>query len=171
MRYSHIYLYDVANGPGIRVVLWTQGCEHHCKECHNPETWNPKKGREFGSAEETVMLDFLSQDFCAGLSISGGDPFHPINRDGVRALTKSAKRIAPDKKTWVWTGYLFEDLPTDLLKYVDVLVDGKYEKDKKDVSLPYCGSSNQRVIDVQKSIKEHKVILWQSSTEPDISSQ
>lgn len=166
MRYSHIYLYDVANGPGIRVVLWTQGCEHHCKNCHNPETWNPKKGKEFTDVERKVLFDFLNNEFCRGLTVTGGDPLYPSNREYLRDLLKEVKKTFPNKDIWVWTGYLYEQIDTDLLKYVDVLVDGKYEEAQKDVSLPYSGSRNQRVIDVQQSLKENKVILWKDTLLP-----
>lgn len=161
MRYSHIDSFDILNGDGIRVVLWTQGCPHHCKGCHNPHTWNEKAGKAFTEADMQIILDYLTQDIKKDFSVLGGEPLAPYNLDGVYEVCKKVKETLPETNIWIWTGYEWEevkDLP--VMQYVDVVVDGKFIEELKDKNLKYKGSSNQRVIDVKLSSKEEKVVLY-----------
>lgn len=165
MNYVKITKNDVANGPGVRVVLWVAGCSHECPGCHNPETWDPESGENFGFEEVYDILRLIDQPHIAGLTLSGGDPLFPQNRKEMTRLCEKVKRLFPQKTIWCYTGFLWEDVHQDpIIKYIDVLVDGEYKADKRNISLPYCGSENQRVIDVQKSIKNGKVILWEGGT-------
>ena len=158
MKVLKVYANDIGNGPGVRVSVWCSGCKHKCPGCHNPETWDPDQGKDLICCWDKI-LDACDKPEIAGLTITGGDPFLPfINEIGTYELSKRFKNRFPDKTVWVWTGYLYEKLPKMLLKYIDVLVDGKYIQKLKDVTLPYSGSSNQRVIDVQASLRENKVI-------------
>ena len=139
-----------------------QGCAFHCENCFNKETWDFNGGTDF--TEETIkkVLDLCDKDYIVGLSILGGEPMHPNNIDGTTTLAKAFKEKFPNKTIWVWTGFLFENvINKDIFKYIDVLVDGRFEEENKDIRLKYCGSTNQRVIDVQKSIKENKIYLYE----------
>ncbi len=160
-RYNCIRKMDIANGPGVRVSIFFQGCAFHCKNCFNPETWNFEKGEEF--TDETIerILELASEDYIKGLSILGGEPLHPRTIDGTLALVKAFREKYPEKDIWVWSGFLFdEDLKdNEVLNYIDVLVDGQYVDELHDFRLKWRGSSNQRVIDVQKSLKMKKVVL------------
>jgi len=157
MRILKVYTNDIGNGPGVRVSVWCSGCTHKCPECHNPETWAFNQGKELMCCWDRI-LEACNKPEIAGLTITGGDPFHPENETGTYQLSRIFKKQHPDKDVWVWTGYKFEQLDPSSLRYIDVLVDGLYVKKLRDVSLPYSGSSNQRVIDVQASLKENKVI-------------
>lgn len=165
MNYHNITHDDMLNGDGIRVVLWLAGCEHHCAECQNPVTWNPYDGKEFGDEEFGEIINELSKDYVSGITFSGGDPMHPNNRFGVFQLIQKLKDRFPNKTVWLYTGYTWEELLHErILPYVqkvDVLVDGKFEKDLADKKYHWVGSTNQRIIDVQKSIKEGRVILYE----------
>ena len=155
MHYATIKPLDIANGPGIRVSLFVSGCRNRCKGCFNPETWDFKYGQEFTWETVHEIEPLLNDPHVEGLSILGGDPFEPENRDWVETLCAYVKHNCPGKSIWVWTGYDFlEDGLIDLpvMKYIDVLVDGRFEESMKDLRLKYRGSSNQRVIDVQKSL-------------------
>ena len=155
MHYATIKPLDIANGPGIRVSLFVSGCRNRCKGCFNPETWDFKYGQEFTWETVHEIERLLNDPHVEGLSILGGDPFEPENRDWVETLCAYVKHNCPGKSIWVWTGYDFlEDGLIDLpvMKYIDVLVDGRFEESMKDLRLKYRGSSNQRVIDVQKSL-------------------
>lgn len=161
MNYATIKNLDIANGPGCRVSLFVSGCRRHCEGCFNPEAWDFNYGREFTGETLHELVRLLKNEHVAGLSILGGDPFEPENREAVYEICKLVKFLYPQKDIWVWTGYLWEDLKDlSVFRYVDVLVDGPFEIDKKNLSLPYCGSSNQRVIDVQKSLASGEVVLW-----------
>ena len=161
MRYNCIRKMDIADGPGVRVSVFMQGCAFHCKNCFNSETWDFEKGKEFTNEVIEHVLDLCNEDYVAGLSILGGEPMHPRNIEGTTRLAKAFKERYPDKNLWVWSGFLFyRDLKDkEVLKYVDVLVDGQYVDELHDFRLKWRGSSNQRVIDVQKSLKQGKVIL------------
>ena len=161
MRYNCIRKMDIADGPGVRVSVFMQGCAFHCKNCFNSETWDFEKGKEFTNEVIEHVLDLCNEDYVAGLSILGGEPMHPRNIEGTTRLAKAFKERYPDKNLWVWSGFLFDrDLKDkEVLKYVDVLVDGQYVDELHDFRLKWRGSSNQRVIDVQKSLKQGKVIL------------
>ena len=160
MRYNLIRKMDISNGPGVRVSIFMQGCSFHCKNCFNSATWDFNGGKEFNDKVIEEVLDLCKESYIKGLSILGGEPMHPINIEGTTALAKAFKEKYPNKTLWVWSGFLFDrDLKDkEVLKYVDVLVDGQYKDELHDFTLKWRGSSNQRVIDVQKSIKEKSVI-------------
>ena len=161
MHYNKIRKMDVSNGPGIRVSIFMQGCTFKCKGCFNPETHDFNGGKEF--TDETIdrILDLCSKEHIVGLSILGGEPLHPKNIEGTTKLTKVFKEKYPDKTIWVWSGFLFDrDLKEkEVLNYIDVLVDGQYNCELYSPILRWKGSSNQRVIDVKKSLLNNKVEL------------
>lgn len=161
MNYQKFSENDIANGPGVRVTLWVSGCNHQCSGCHNPQTWSPSSGIPFDEKAVSKLYQLLSRNYIRGLTISGGDPLYPANRETLTKLVASIRNSElANKDIWVWTGYLWEevkDLP--IIKYIDVLVDGPFVQDLKDITLFYSGSSNQRVIDVQKSLNSKKLIL------------
>lgn len=160
MRYHNITKDDMLNGDGLRVVLWTAGCSHGCKECQNPITWDPKGGLEFDEAAKEEIFDELEKDYVSGITFSGGDPLHESNREQVAKLAKEIRAKYPMKTIWLYTGYLWEEIrDLDLVKYLDVLVDGKFEVDKKDEQLHWKGSTNQRVVDVQKTLQIGQMVL------------
>lgn len=161
MRYNKIRKMDISNGPGVRVSIFMQGCSFHCKNCFNPETWDFKSGTEFTDETIDKIIDLANNDYIKGLSILGGEPMHPNNIKGTTKLAKKFKEIYPDKTIWVWSGFLFDrDLKDkEVLNYIDVLVDGRYEDELHDFSLKWKGSSNQRVIDVKKTLKNNKIVL------------
>ena len=163
MRYNLIRKMDIANGPGVRVSVFMQGCEFHCNNCFNPETWDFEKGKEFNDSVIDKIIDLCGQEHIRGLSILGGEPMHPVNIKGTIKLAKKFKEKYPNKDIWVWTGYLFDkDLKDkEVLDYIDVLVDGQFVNDLFDPTLKWKGSSNQRVIDVKKSIKENQIVIYE----------
>lgn len=162
MRYNKIRKMDISNGPGVRVSIFMQGCCFNCKNCFNPETHDFNGGKEFTDETIARVLELGGKDFIVGLSILGGEPMHPKNIVASGKLAKAFKEKYPNKTVWVWTGFLFENLKDkDALKYIDVLVDGQFEEEKYSPILKWKGSSNQRVIDVQKSLKESKVVLFE----------
>ena len=161
MRFQKITHFDTANGIGIRTVLWVQGCSHYCKECHNPQTWDLDGGKLFTDYEIEDILSSLDSPHIAGVTFSGGDPLHPNNRDDIGSLAKLIKEKYPDKTIWCYTGYKWDEIKhLKLIKYIDVLVDGEFHIKEKDISLAFCGSKNQKVLDVKKSLKKRKIILW-----------
>ena len=152
MYYGKINKTDIANGTGVRVSLFVSGCRNRCKGCFNPETWSFTYGRLFRGRTVTEILNALKYDHISGLTIMGGDPFEPENQADVLSLCQVVKAIYPAKDIWVYTGYLYEDLKdNEIMKYIDVLVDGKFIEEQKDITLKFRGSSNQRIIDVKKS--------------------
>ena len=154
MRYNLIRKMDISDGPGVRVSIFLQGCEFHCKNCFNPETWDFEKGHEFTDETIKTVIDLAKEDYVKGLSILGGEPMHPRNIEGTIKLAKAFREAYPHKNIWVWTGFLVENVVNqEVFKYVDVVVDGQYKDELHDFRLKYCGSSNQRVIDIKKSIK------------------
>ena len=163
MRYNVIRKMDISNGPGVRVSVFMQGCAFHCKNCFNPETWDFEGGQEFTDETIKEVLDLCNQSHIKGLSILGGEPMHPKNIEATTKLAKSFKQKYPEKTIWVWSGFLFDkDLKDkEVLKYIDVLVDGQYMDDLHDFTLKWRGSSNQRVIDVQKSLAQNEVVLFE----------
>lgn len=167
MRYNKIRKMDISNGPGVRVSIFMQGCAFHCKNCFNPETWDFKLGEEFTAKTIDKVLELADKDYIVGLSILGGEPMHPVNIEGTTKLAKAFKEKYPNKTIWCWTGFLFDkDLKDkEVIKYIDVLIDGQYKDELHDFRLKWCGSSNQRVIDVQKSLKRNKVILLDDKKE------
>ena len=160
MKYNVIRKMDISNGPGVRVSVFMQGCDFHCKNCFNPETWSFDDGKEI--TQETIdgVMNLCSENYIKGLSILGGEPMHPKNIEATTKLAKEFKEKYPNKNLWIWTGYSFDkDLKDkEVLKYVDVLVDGRYVDELHDPTLKWRGSSNQRVIDVQKSLKNNDIV-------------
>lgn len=147
MKYHNITKDDMLNGDGIRVVLWISGCSHHCKGCQNPITWNPNHGLEFDESAKNEIFEELSKDYVSGITLSGGDPLHPLNREPVTELVKEITEKFPHKTIWLYTGFLLEELlGLEVLQYIDVLVDGKFEQDKYSPNSKWVGSTNQRVI-------------------------
>lgn len=161
MRYNKIRKMDISNGPGIRVSIFMQGCTFNCKNCFNKETHDFNGGKEFTDETIDKVLELAKPDYIVGLSILGGEPLHPKNIEGTTKLAKKFKSVYPDKNIWVWSGFLFDKniINFEILNYIDVLVDGVYKDELHDFTLKYRGSSNQRVIDVKKSLKTNNVEL------------
>lgn len=163
MNYNKIRKIDISNGPGVRVSIFVQGCVFNCKNCFNPETHNFNGGKKFTFMEMNKLLDLCGNSYIEGLSILGGEPLHPKNVNQVVDITKQFKKKYPLKTLWIWTGYKYETLIDWVdLSNVDVLVDGQFQEELHDPTLLYKGSSNQRVIDVQKTLqnKDNGVILY-----------
>ncbi len=155
---------DIADGPGIRVSIFLQGCEFHCKNCFNKETWDFEKGKEFTQDTINRVLELAEEDYVEGLSILGGEPMHPRNIEGTISLAKAFKEKYPKKDIWIWTGYLYQNIVNkDILNYADVIVDGRYQEELHDFRLKYRGSSNQRVIDVKESVKKNEICLLEEA--------
>lgn len=151
---------DISNGTGVRVSIFMQGCTFNCKNCFNPETHDFAGGEELTDEVIEKVLKYCEPDYIQGLSILGGEPMHPKNIEGTERLAKAFKEKFPNKTIWAWSGFLFENLKDkSVLKYIDVLVDGQFVDEKKDFRLKFRGSSNQRIIDVQKSLKENKIVI------------
>ena len=167
MRYNKIRKMDIANGPGVRISIFFQGCAFHCKNCFNPETWDFNGGKEFSDEQIDEIIDLAKSDYITGLSILGGEPMHPKNIEATTKLAKKFKEIYPNKTIWAWSGFLFDEYIKDkeVAKYLDVLVDGQFVDELKNPKLKWKGSENQRVIDVQKSLKNNKVILYEEEGE------
>lgn len=160
MRYHNITKDDMLNGDGLRVVLWVAGCSHHCKNCQNPVTWDINGGIPFDEAAKKEIFDELAKPYISGITFSGGDPLHLQNRDEVGELIDEIKEKFPKKSIWVYTGYEWNDVKDlPLMQNIDVLVDGKYDENLKDIRLPWKGSSNQKVIDVKKTIELEQIVL------------
>lgn len=167
MNYSVIKPLDIANGPGVRVSLFVSGCRNRCSGCFQPETWSFDYGQEFGSETLQELLRLLENPHVAGLSILGGDPFEPENRDCVLDICRAVRERFGDSRTiWVWTGYEWKDLrKLPVMDYIDVLVDGPFVEELRDLTLFYRGSSNQRVIDVPASAEAGCAIRWHGAQE------
>lgn len=170
MNYADIKKYDVANGPGVRISLFVSGCSHFCKGCFNEIAWDYNYGKEFTDDTINEIVEFLDNPHIAGLTILGGEPMDPKNQDALVPLVKKVKELYPDKTIWCFTGYLFDkDLlenmykenpsTKELLSRFDVMVDGEFVEELKNLNLKFKGSSNQRTIDVHASLKEGKVVL------------
>ncbi len=160
MRYHNITKDDMLNGDGLRVVLWVSGCSHCCRDCQNPITWDPNGGLLFDKAAKEELFQELAKPYISGVTFSGGDPLHFANINDVTELAKEIREVFPDKTIWLYTGSLWENIADlEIVRYVDVVVDGEFEADKKDNQLHWKGSENQRVIDVPGTLREHKVIL------------
>jgi len=161
MKYLSILDCDIIDGKGVRITLFVSGCSHKCKGCHNPESWDCNNGKEYTKEVEDKIIELLSKDYIDGLTLTGGDPLFISNRECILNLCKRVKQELPNKNIWLYTGYDWEEIKDlELFKYVDVLVDGKFILELLDTTLAFKGSSNQRVIDVQKSLKENRVILY-----------
>jgi len=169
VNYADIKRVDVANGEGVRVSVFVSGCNHHCKGCFNQCAWDFNYGNKFTDEQIDTVLKYLDHDYISGLSLLGGEPLDPKNQEGLLLLVKKVKEKFPDKNIWCYTGFDFEKdvvgkmvkvskTSNELVRYLDVVVDGKFEEDKKDLKLRFRGSSNQRIIDVKESLKENKVV-------------
>ena len=155
MRYHNITKDDMLNGDGLRVVLWVAGCEHCCKECQNPGTWDPNGGLLFDESAKKENFDQVDKPYISGITVSGGDPLHPANVLDVRNLMAEIREKYPDKTIWLYTGDIWENIRNyPMMQYVDVLVDGEFHIAEKDEKLMWKGSKNQRVIDVQATLKQ-----------------
>ena len=159
MKYSEVYKTSIADGTGWRTVLFVSGCEHQCKGCHNRESWNKDLGKEFNNDTLNLLISELKKPEIEGLTLSGGDPLALYNREEIEKLCKTIKTILPEKTIWLYTGYEWDEIKKlNLLKYVDVVVDGKFILEQRDITLAFKGSSNQRIIDVQKSLESNEVV-------------
>ena len=166
MNYEKIDKFSVSNGAGVRTVLWVSGCDVHCHNCHNPQTWDFNSGIPFTDDTMQEILYDLSKPYIKGLTLSGGHPLDPHNAPKVLEIVKRVKMVFPNKDIWIYSGYVWENIIKDetlreILKYTDVLVDGAYVDELRDISLAFRGSSNQRIIDVKKTLNSNGVILWQ----------
>lgn len=175
MNYADIKQYDVANGPGVRVSLFVSGCTHHCRECFNPETWDFGYGSPF--TEETVrkIIEYMQPEYVKGLTLLGGEPLEHVNQQGLLPLLRKVRETYPDKNVWCFTGYDFErdvqgrmmgewEETEEFFSYIDVLVDGEFQIEKKDLGLTFKGSSNQRTILVQESLRQGQLCLWETDS-------
>lgn len=162
MRYNKIRKMDISNGPGVRVSIFMQGCTFNCKNCFNKETHDFNGGKEFNDDTVQRVLELCDNENIEGLSILGGEPMHPNNIEGTTKLAKAFKEKFPEKNVWAWSGFLFDkDLKDkEVVKYLDVLVDGQYDDNLRNPKLKWKGSENQRVINVQESLKDSNVILF-----------
>ena len=169
MNYADIKYCDVANGEGVRVSVFVSGCNHHCKGCFNQCAWDFNYGKKFTEKEEQQIIDYMNHDYISGLSLLGGEPLEPKNQEGLLPLVKKVKEKFPDKNIWCYTGFDFEkdvvgkmaknnETTRELLKYIDIIVDGKFEEDKKDLKLQFRGSSNQKIVDVKKSLQTGQIV-------------
>ena len=162
MRYHKIRKMDISNGPGVRISIFMQGCTFNCKNCFNKETHDFNGGKEFNDDTVQRVLELCDNENIEGLSILGGEPMHPNNIEGTTKLAKAFKEKFPEKNVWAWSGFLFDkDLKDkEVVKYLDVLVDGQYDDNLRNPKLKWKGSENQRVINVQESLKDSNVILF-----------
>ena len=169
MNYADIKKIDVANGEGVRVSVFVSGCNHHCKGCFNQCAWDFNYGKKFTEKEEQQIIDYMNHDYISGLSLLGGEPLEPKNQEGLLPLVKKVKEKFPDKNIWCYTGFDFEkdvvgkmaknnETTRELLKYIDIIVDGKFEEDKKELKLQFRGSSNQKIVDVKKSLQTGQIV-------------
>lgn len=171
MNYSVIKKRDIANGVGVRVSLFVSGCTHHCKNCFNKETWDFEYGEKFTDDTVNEILRLLEPDYVQGLSLLGGEPFEVENQKELVKLLRKVKSQYPQKDVWCYTGYIFDtqllsdsrarcEYTDEMLSYIDILVDGPYVEEQKDISLQFRGSRNQRIIDVKCSLCENQIVLW-----------
>ncbi len=175
MKYATVKKNDVANGPGIRVSLFVSGCRHGCRGCFNREAWDFGYGNEYTKEKEQEILDACSAQYIDGLSLLGGEPFEPENQADVYELISSFKERYPNKTVWCYTGFTLDEISENsrasteiserMLSFIDVLVDGRFEEGKKDLSLRFRGSSNQRIIDIKKTADRKAPVLWSDSDE------
>lgn len=161
MRYHNITTDDMLNGDGLRTVLWVSGCTHRCQGCHNPVTWDADCGLLFDEEAEQELFCKLSAEHISGITFSGGDPLHPANIGEVTRLAKKVRDTMPCKTIWLYTGFTWEEISDlDIVHYIDVCVDGRFEKSLFDAKLHWKGSANQRVIDVRETLEHGKIVLW-----------
>jgi anaerobic ribonucleoside-triphosphate reductase activating protein len=173
MNYCNIKPCDIADGVGVRVTLFVSGCTHHCKGCFQPETWDFDYGQPFTEDTQALLLEKLAPNYIAGLTLLGGEPFEPENQWALLPFLRRLRQEKPEKTVWAYSGYTWEELTgkvpsrgrcevtDEMLSLVDVLVDGPFVEERKDITLQFRGSSNQRLIDVPRTLAEGKVTLWQ----------
>ncbi len=170
MNYGEIKKSDIANGLGVRVSLFVSGCTHHCKNCFNKETWDFDYGQPFDNRAKQLVIEALAPEYIAGLTLIGGEPMEPSNQRALLPFVKKVKELYPNKNIWCYTGYLFDkelleesrarcEVTDELLSYIDIIVDGRFVDEKKDITLRFRGSSNQRIIQVQPSLEKGIVVL------------
>lgn len=174
MRYGAIKKRDIANGIGVRVVLFVSGCTHHCKGCFQPETWSFDYGQDYTKATEDELIEALRPAFIDGLTLLGGEPFEPQNQAELIKLLRRIRKELPEKTVWAFSGYTFEELTgesrarcavtDEMLSMVDVLVDGEFVEEKRNISLQFRGSENQRLIDVPKTLKSGQIVWWSAKS-------
>ena len=170
MNYAAIKTCDIANGPGVRTSLFVSGCTHHCKGCFQPETWNFDYGERYTKETEDEIIESLRPDYVDGITLLGGEPFEPENQRELVKLLRRIKKELPQKTVWSFSGFTYEELTGDsravcevtneMLSMLDVLVDGEFVEAKRNISLRFRGSENQRLIDMNKTRKEGKIVLW-----------
>lgn len=178
MNYATIKSYDVANGPGVRVSLFVSGCTHRCKGCFNAEAWDFNFGNPYTPEIEDQIMEYLKPWYIRGLSLLGGEPFEPANQAALLPLLRRVRETYPDKTIWCYTGYNYEtdllagrlgpwEITQEMLSCIDVLVDGEFHMDEKDLSLRFKGSRNQRIIDVPASAAADSIVLWDPTNEAE----
>lgn len=172
MNYADIKQFDVANGIGVRVSLFVSGCTHHCKECFNKEAWDFQYGKLFTEKEIDLIIEYLKPDYVSGLSLLGGEPMEPSNQEGLLPLLRRVHEQYPQKDVWCYSGYLFDrdivermckesEVTRELLSYIDIMVDGEFVVEQKNLKVNFRGSDNQRIIDVRKSLEAGEVVHWE----------
>ena len=169
MKYANIKTYSIENGTGVRVSLFVSGCTHHCKDCFNEQAWDFEYGNPFTADTENAVIEALAPDYMAGITLLGGEPMEPVNQRGLLPLLKRIRKELPQKTVWAYTGYVYEDLleggrahcevTEELLSLCDILVDGPFIAEKKNISLRFRGSENQRIIDLKATRETGKVVL------------
>lgn len=161
MRYAEITKCELSNGNDVGVSLYVQGCPLHCNGCFNPSTWDFSSGKEWNQETENILFNLVNHPYVKRISILGGEPLAPTNRNDVTILIKKIKLLFPDKELWIYTGYNFENVKNlEVLKYIHVLVDGAFHIKEKDLSLAFRGSKNQRIIDVKETLETGELCLW-----------
>ena len=179
MYYGEIKKCDIANGEGVRVSLFVSGCTHHCPGCFNQDTWDFSYGKEYTEETEQEILDALSPGYINGLSLLGGEPFEPQNQQVLVQLLRKVREQYPEKNIWCYTGYLYDkellresrargERTDEMLSMIDVLVDGRFVEALKDIRLVFRGSSNQRIIDVKKSLQSGEIVPWEATVKRGI---
>lgn len=172
MHYGTIKNCDIANGVGVRVTLFVSGCRNACKNCFQPQTWNFNYGEPFTKQTEDYILNLLKPEYITGLTLLGGEPFEPENQRDLLPFVKRVKQMYPKKTIWCFSGFTFEEMHTvgnrsccevtgELLSYIDILVDGRFIEEQKDISLRFRGSRNQRIIELPATLKSGNIVLWQ----------
>lgn len=170
MYYGALKKTDIANGPGVRVSLFVSGCTHHCRDCFNPETWNFQYGQEYTDRVLVEILEALEPEYIRGITVLGGEPFEPENQRELLALYRAIRETYPNKTIWVYSGYLMDqqlqqesrariEITDEILSMIDVLVDGEFVAEQKNISLKFRGSENQRIIDVAQSLAKGRIVV------------
>ena len=181
MNYHNITYPDMNNGDGLRVVLWLSGCSHHCYNCQNPQTWDVNSGIPFDESAKEELFRELGKDYISGLTLSGGDPLHEANLDGVLDIVNRFRFSLPNKSIWIYSGYTWNQVVNpvitddfnpsrdellrkrkEIVKQCTVMVDGRYIDSQRDISLRWRGSKNQNCIDIQQSLHQNKIVLYQN---------